>query len=260
MDRRLTGWLPRILLAFAITAAVCLTACGEGRGGEVVNQGQPDEAGPRLWLPMHEGSGDIVHDHSGYGNDGMISGATWVQLSNSLWVLEFDGDDDRVLIEDDVSIQDLLPFTISLWVWPHADELYYHERLFAKGPAGLNQLLFYMGGRGRFMRDFDPTYAVAHSYDPIRTAETWFHYVAVLEADGLPKLYKNGIELHAAQRRGETTMTSDAGQALRLGGLPTDSRDRESFRGRLGDVKYWPRALTAEEILKEYESTRGIYP
>ena len=110
------------------------------------------------------------------------------------------------------------------------------------------------------MRDFDPTYAVAHSYDPVRTAETWFHYVAVLEGDGLPKLYKNGVELYAGQRRGETTMTSDAGQTLRLGGLPTDSRDRESFRGRLGDVKYWPRALTAEEISEEYESTRGIYP
>jgi hypothetical protein len=243
-------------LGFAITAALCLAAC---RGG-VVDQGQPDEAGPRLSLPMHEGSGEIVHDNSGHGNDGMISGATWVQLSNGLWVLEFDGDDDRVVIEDDGSIQNLLPFTISLWVWPHADKLYPHERLFAKGPAGLNQLLFYMGGRGRFMRDFDPTYAVAHSYDPVRTAETWFHYVAVLEADGLAKLYKNGIELYAGQRRGETAMTSDAGQTLLLGGLPTDSRDPESFRGRLGDVKYWPRALTGEEILEEYESTRGMYP
>ncbi|MGQ9572597.1 MAG: LamG-like jellyroll fold domain-containing protein [Dehalococcoidia bacterium] len=255
MDRRPKGWLLRATLAFAALAALCIAACGGGN-----NQAPVDTTAPRLWLPLHEGSGDVVHDQSGYGNDGTISGATWVQLSNGLWVLEFDSDDDRVLIEDDKSIRNLLPFTIGLWVWPHAETTYNHERLFAKGPAGLNQLLFYMGGRGRFVRNFEPTYAVPHSLDPVRDAETWFQYVAVLDADGLPRLYKNGVEIECARRKGEKTMVSDAGETLRLGGLPIDSGDPQSFRGRLGDVKYWARALTADEIRQEYESTRGMYP
>jgi len=253
MGLRPRGWLLRAMIAFAAIAVLCVVACGG-------NQGPLDTTAPRLWLPMHEGSGDVVQDQSGYGNDGAISGATWVQLSNGLWVLEFDGDDDRVLIEDDASIRDLFPFTISLWVWPHLDKLYPHERLFAKGPAGLNQFLFYMGGRSRLVRDFEPTRAVAHTLEPVRDADTWFQFVAVLDADGLPRVYKNGVEIECGTERGETKVVSDAGETLRLGGLPVDSGDPESFHGRLGDVKYWPRALTVEEILQEYESTRGLYP
>ena len=35
-----------------------------------------------LWLKMEEGSGTTVHDYSGYGNDGTIYGATWIEITH----------------------------------------------------------------------------------------------------------------------------------------------------------------------------------
>jgi len=60
-----------------------------------------------------EGSGDVAHDYSGNGNDGMIYGADWVDAICGS-ALDFDGVDDytecgnTLLIEDD--------FTISSWI------------------------------------------------------------------------------------------------------------------------------------------------
>ena len=35
-----------------------------------------------LWLKMEEGSGTTVHDYSGYGNDGTIYGASWIEITH----------------------------------------------------------------------------------------------------------------------------------------------------------------------------------
>ena len=46
-----------------------------------------------LHLPMNEGSGSVVYDHSRYGNHGQIVGANWTQGKFG-WCLSFDGVDD----------------------------------------------------------------------------------------------------------------------------------------------------------------------
>ncbi len=59
----------------------------------------------RLLLPAHEGPGaSVLLDRSGYGNDGAIVGATWVQRANGLWVLSYDGAADYVNCGDDPSL------------------------------------------------------------------------------------------------------------------------------------------------------------
>ena len=58
----------------------------------------------RLFAPMQEGEGAVVADRSGYGNDGAITGALWVQLASGLWVLDFSGAGDYVNVGDGVGL------------------------------------------------------------------------------------------------------------------------------------------------------------
>jgi len=46
-----------------------------------------------LYLPMNEGAGSVVYDHSRYGNNGQIIGANWTQGKFGK-ALSFDGIDD----------------------------------------------------------------------------------------------------------------------------------------------------------------------
>jgi len=59
-----------------------------------------------LHLPFYEGSGNIVHDVSGYGNNGTIYGASWVDTRDPKlgYALSFDGVDDYVNCGNDLSL------------------------------------------------------------------------------------------------------------------------------------------------------------
>ncbi|MCK4342415.1 MAG: LamG domain-containing protein [Phycisphaerae bacterium] len=65
-----------------------------------------------------EGGGGTVHDYSGYGNNGTLSGANWVSgvLGTAL---SFDGVDDYVEVADSASLDLTSAFTIEAWVKPH---------------------------------------------------------------------------------------------------------------------------------------------
>jgi len=67
---------------------------------------------PVLWLTFDEGEGNITYDKSGFGNDGIIHGAKWVEGKFGK-ALEFDGVDDYVEI-DSIFLQDKM--TINLWI------------------------------------------------------------------------------------------------------------------------------------------------
>jgi len=49
---------------------------------DYLNPMSPVTDGLVLWLKMEEGSGNIVHDYSGYGNDGTIYGASWTEITH----------------------------------------------------------------------------------------------------------------------------------------------------------------------------------
>lgn len=66
-----------------------------------------------LVLRFDEGSGTIAKDESGYGNDGTIYGATWIDGISGK-ALAFDGVDDYVEIPDDGSLY-FNDFTFTFW-------------------------------------------------------------------------------------------------------------------------------------------------
>lgn len=68
-----------------------------------------------LYLPLDEGSGTLVDDDSGNGNDGVISGASWITGVSGA-ALEFDGFNDLMIISNSNILDSVNSLTISCWV------------------------------------------------------------------------------------------------------------------------------------------------
>ena len=96
--------------------------CAINPGGEVEIDGTIYYCGIGRWN-FDEGSGSIVYDSSGYGNDGARNGATWACAIDDInntpsgqgCSLSFDG------VDDYVELSQLLPifnksFTVSMWI------------------------------------------------------------------------------------------------------------------------------------------------
>ncbi len=83
--------------------------------GEVKLKFGPPELGTVLYCPGLPGGGSKLYDRSPYGNQGTITGASWVRLSSGLWCLSFDGSDDDVDLGKDASLSILGDLTIKFW-------------------------------------------------------------------------------------------------------------------------------------------------
>jgi hypothetical protein len=59
-----------------------------------------------------------IKDLSGYGNHGTITGATWERLPSGLWVNNFDGADDNIIVANNDSLNATGAFTVMTWWKP----------------------------------------------------------------------------------------------------------------------------------------------
>src|SRR5690349_14029109 len=64
---------------------------------------------------FNEGSGTIVTDSSGNGNNGSISGATWTTAGKFGGALSFNGTSSRVIINDSASLHLSTGMTLEAW-------------------------------------------------------------------------------------------------------------------------------------------------
>ena len=63
----------------------------------------------------------MVHDHSGYGNNGSVSGATF-RASNCGGAYEFDGIDDFIFIPQSASLSVTGSLTLAAWMRVYSDD------------------------------------------------------------------------------------------------------------------------------------------
>lgn len=76
---------------------------------------KPQQTGCVLHL-INKSPSATLFDNSGQGNNGTITGATWVRLPSGLWVNYFDGSNDIIKCADTPSLEVTTAFTISAWV------------------------------------------------------------------------------------------------------------------------------------------------
>ena len=82
--------------------------------------------------------------------------------------------------------------------------------------------------------------------------ETWTHLAGVVEDDGVKRIYKNGVvQLSTASGKSADTVSYNTFVG-NLGAINWHD-------GRIGAVKYYKKPLTADELLADYNSTKGTY-
>ncbi|MGY4768421.1 PQQ-dependent sugar dehydrogenase [Kribbella sp. CWNU-51] len=195
---------------------------------------------------FNEGSGTSVHDSSGSGNNGTLSGAgaTWTTAGKYGAALSFNGSSGNVTVPHSASISLNSSYTLEAWVNPTA--LSNYETILIKEVTG---------GCGYWLQTTGNKIASGFSNGGCReyvsTTPTiplnqWSHLAAVFnDAANTYTLYLNGTAIRTAN---ETTAPVPNTQALVFGQSACSSCGGERWRGLLDDIRVYNRALTATEI------------
>lgn len=196
------------------------------------------------WWPFDEGSGMVAYDKSKYGNDGSLE-----NMAEEDWVdgkvnkaLDFDGENDRVDCENDVSLDITSAITLEAWVkvasFPELGVT-----------VGKNWDSYFLGvvadQRVRFMLYIDGSQWNFYSNITL-DAGTLYHIVATWRAsDSKWTIYINGVQrgTGTATAGNISTNTSKVGIGSISGGASA-----YPFHGIIDEVRIYKRALTATEI------------
>jgi hypothetical protein len=205
-------------------------------------------------------------DSSIYGNNGVISGASWTTTGSAGGSVSFNGIDGYISIPNSASlnIAGTTPYSISMWTKGIGSSPNNWETLITKQPEGSCS-----GGYFMFYNK-DPAvqtknkigFAVSHACSQESVIystktdwdqNTWYHIVGTWDGTTNPnslKLYVNG-ELNAQETAQYPTILENTAN-LRIGSWPTNPN--AYFKGQIDEIKIYERALTADEVRVQYNS------
>ena len=191
---------------------------------------------------FNAGSGSVVTDVSGAGNNGTTANTTWSSAGKNLGALSFNGTSSLVTVPDSASLDLTSGMTLEAWVSPNTMGSLWRSVIFKERPGGMLYSLYANnGGSGR------PTgqvylggekNAAGASTLPLNT---WTHLATTYDGSSL-RLYVNGALVTTTVVTGALTPTTNA---LRIGG---NSIWGEYFSGLIDDVRIYSRALSAAEL------------
>jgi hypothetical protein len=206
--------------------------------------------------PLDEGTGTVVHDFSGHGSDGVITGGAQWMPGFSGTALNFDGATSQVRVPDDVALEPAAAVTVTAWLKgsnPGGSFAY----IVAKGAQRCNAasyglytgpdrgLSFYVSQQG----------GDSYTRSPDAGSRVWdgrWHFVVGTYDGRSVRLYVDGVQV-------------DAGAPL-SGQIDYDFPDNDlylghysgcsglDFDGAIDSPQVWSRALSADEVLTTYEA------
>lgn len=205
-----------------------------------------------LDLRMSEGTGTVVHDVSGYGNDGAFgAGAaapSWADGRTGFGkCLSFDGGDDYLRMADDTSFDFETTTDFSIFCWIKAGEAGTTEYLLVSdyGAPGYWTLWIWSTNVLRFTSSdgHDSCVGTVNICDG-----EWHHVGVVCDRDGDAQLYVDGIADGAGQAMAGGDVTTNTW--IRLG---SNNNNALWYEGLVDEVRMYNRTLTRQEIRRLYE-------
>jgi hypothetical protein len=195
--------------------------------------------GPVAAYNFDAGSGTVLQDVSGHGNNGTFSGPTWV-AGHAGQALSFSGNS-FVTVPDSATLS-LTPgtgVTLEAWVYPTQSPLW------SDVVYKYNDIYYLDTNNGKPATN--GTYAMGHPSPLVGPTalqlSTWSHIAGTYDGSML-RVYKDGVQVNSKTVALGNVKTSNF--PLTLGG---DSGNGQYFVGRIDEVRVYNRALSPAEIL-----------
>lgn len=203
--------------------------------------GQSPDEGLVLFLRFDEGVGGTVADYSLYGNDGTVYEATWTS-GYSGYGLDFDGQDDYVVVADSPSLHIASDVSVEAWVNKRGTA---NNNILIKYEPGCTPYFWLsVGDAARFqVRNSDGVLRNVDSSSGLAD-NGWHHVVGVRDVvTGTIAVYVDGY-LH--EEGSDPGGSIENGKVVKIGKYYGGSE--LPFDGGIDEVRLYNRALAAEEI------------
>jgi glucose/arabinose dehydrogenase len=236
LDRHLSA----VRAALALGLFVCIATAAPARAatGLVAAYG------------FDQGSGTVVTDSSGTGNNGSTSGTTWNAAGKFGSALSFNGTNAAVTIPDSNTLDLSTGMTLEAWVNPSTSGGPWRTVVFKQTTSGMVYALYSNNGANRPTGQVNILGEQNALGTAVVPASTWTHLATTYDGATL-RLYVNGSQVASKAQTGSIPASTGA---LRIGGNSVWS---EWFAGLIDEVRIYSRALTAGEIQTDMATPIG---
>ena len=197
-----------------------------------------------------------VFDKSKYGNHGTITGPTWVQLPSGIWVLYFDGTNDKVVFTftPNIDLGDVDIYTIIVWAKGDDFQGAVDRRIFDIGNSGNatpTVLIDFENGKVRSGHRDDASNLALLTATALD--DTWYHIALVRRAANSFELYLDGV----SKDTDATVVGDTALDGIQLGEIVQSGLS--DLGGYIGGVRIVTRAFTTTEVRQDRDMTAWGY-
>ena len=201
----------------------------------------------------YAGSGTTWYDTSGTGNNGTLTnGPTYNSTNGGVVVL--DGVDDYVTCANSTSLQITSALTLEIWFYNTAfvDGL----GMIVKGPLSSDyDYMLYLSGNSSTVYFYKKDSLGNSHYGGVALSllNRWLHIVVTHTSGGLYTMYVNGLAVDSATFTNSSIRSSSNPLYIGAGWNP------DYFYGNVGETRIYNVALSAAQVLQNYNATKGRY-
>ena len=211
-------------------------------------------AGLVAYWDFNEGSGGVLHDRSGNGNDGSISGAVWAPgfTGSSLY---FNGGNSSVKFPNPSAFK-LQRLTVACWIKPQ-DPFVPQERAFfgnLEASPGVSEGFGFKFTANYLSFDIATPETVNYMYwvtvdCPVTIDTTVYHFVACTYDGSLMKVFFDGKQVGQTAYSGAIRYSN----VFPYIGAETDNPNHPGpYKGNIDEMRVYDQALSPSELLTLY--------
>ena len=212
----------------------------------------------------YSGSGTTWTDLSGNSNNvTLTNGPTF--SSDNFGAIVFDGTNDYAVTSTSITPSGTNLFTYSAWIYIDTIGGTFGTNvkaavLFSGDASGRAELVLKTDtntagppDRITFTR-YGGNTAGSCNIEVDMSVGVWYNITLVRDGASSQKVYQNGVQIGT----GDVSQSFTAG-TMKIGGAPSQYNYSGHFDGKMSNILYYNKALTASEVLQNYNALKGRY-